>query len=52
MDDRKNAFRGLALKGTFAAAQFGARWPASAEQFGVQVAGGVGDRQIKSSILR
>src|ERR1700761_3063753 len=47
MDNKKNAFHGLALKGALVACLFGASGWASADQFGVQITGGVGDRHIK-----
>ncbi|WP_144144198.1 acyloxyacyl hydrolase [Paraburkholderia sp. BCC1884] len=47
MDNKKNAVRGLALKAAAAALLFGTSGLASADQFGVQVTGGVGDRHVK-----
>jgi lipid A 3-O-deacylase len=47
-DERQNdAFRGLALKGAFAAIIFSAPGWVSADQFGVQLAAGVGDLHVK-----
>jgi lipid A 3-O-deacylase len=47
MDNKKNRFRGLALKGALASCLLGASGLTLADQFGVQIAGGVGDRHIK-----
>ncbi|MGF6570407.1 lipid A 3-O-deacylase [Paraburkholderia sp. GAS333] len=47
MDNKNNAFRDLALKGAMVAAVLGASGLASADQFGVQMGAGVGDRHIK-----
>src|SRR5258708_33421328 len=47
MKNKKTALRGLALKGASAALLFGASGLAAADQFGVQIAGGLGDHHIK-----
>ncbi|HEY4298791.1 MAG TPA: acyloxyacyl hydrolase [Paraburkholderia sp.] len=47
MNNKKNVLRGLALHGVLAALLAGAWNVARADQFGVQVAAGVGDRHIK-----
>ncbi|CAB3798975.1 hypothetical protein LMG28614_04886 [Paraburkholderia ultramafica] len=47
MDNKKDVLRGLALRGALAALLSGASGLASADQFGVQVAGGLGDLHIK-----
>jgi hypothetical protein len=46
MDNKKNALRGLALKGVFAAMVLGTAATASADQYGVQVALGTGDHHF------
>jgi hypothetical protein len=47
MTNKKNVLRGLALKGVVTALSFAACAAASADQFGVQVAAGAGDRHVK-----
>src|SRR6201996_4285768 len=47
MKNKKNALRGLTLKGVSAAILLAASGLAAADQFGVQIAGGVGDHHIK-----
>ena len=47
MNNKKNALRGLALKIAIGAVLVGMSALASADQFGVQVAGGLGDRHVK-----
>jgi lipid A 3-O-deacylase len=47
MSTRKNAVRGLALNIAYATLLLGSSRLAAAEQFGVQVAGGLGDRHVK-----
>jgi lipid A 3-O-deacylase len=47
MKNKKNALRGVVLKGASAAILFGASGLAAADQFGVQIAGGLGDNHIK-----
>ncbi|PQV45880.1 acyloxyacyl hydrolase [Paraburkholderia sp. BL21I4N1] len=47
MNNKNDGLRGLALKAACAALLMGASAAASADQFGIQVAGGVGDRHVK-----
>jgi lipid A 3-O-deacylase len=47
MNKKKSAFRDLALKGTAAVLLFGASGLALADQFGLQVGAGLGDRHVK-----
>ena len=47
MNNKKNALRGLALKGVLATLLIEASGLAFADQFGVQVAAGVGDYHVK-----
>ncbi|RKE25830.1 lipid A 3-O-deacylase PagL [Paraburkholderia sp. BL23I1N1] len=46
MKNKKNAIRGLALKGASAALLLGASGLAAADQFGLQIGGGLGDHHI------
>ena len=47
MNNKKNVVRGLALKSVCAALLFGLSGVAAADQFGIQVAGGLGDHHVK-----
>lgn len=47
MNSKKNALPGLACKGALVALLSGACGLASADQFGVQMAAGVGDEHVK-----
>ncbi|MFM0441898.1 acyloxyacyl hydrolase, partial [Paraburkholderia strydomiana] len=47
MDNKKNVFRGLALKTACAALLLTLSGVAAADQFGVQVTGALGDHHVK-----
>jgi hypothetical protein len=47
MSNRKNAVRGVALNIVCATLRLGSSCLAAADQFGIQIAGGLGDRHVK-----